>query len=408
MNGISVTGVGVAARVINAVTFRALAPTRAAALACGLFLTPPVSSAIDWITSMVMPLVPAKIGNLSLMSPARSRPATLTKSPSDALSAYDKAENDFRSILRERRAQINSKQPLPNLPGQALYLARNNMMSAYKDLTDAQPSKIGRRNKFGIPPAYFEADNEPLLDEYANLFNIMQAPPANAQNSNTPFHDVVELGTAIARAKGLDAANAEAAARISLGIFFAETNGNQNMGNARSNKYKGSLQTGVPEDQSGQRKWAAIKKSIAAFDPALDARDDKEEARVGNLDHRFNHWTAVRDGLVNAHADLFAQIPAILKTLPNPIDQMKLFELIQIIPSPTRAALKSGNFANYRISDPTIMGFLRNNSVFTFGQADRAKTSATFGEILAAMWLFNDKFERALSKFNEIKAQRKG
>jgi hypothetical protein len=54
------------------------------------------------------------------------------------------------------------------------------------------------------------------------------------------------------------------------------------------------------------------------------------------------------------------------------------------------------------------MGYLRNNSVFTFGQADRAKTSATFREILNAMWLFNDKFERALSKFKEIKAQRKG
>jgi hypothetical protein len=219
---------------------------------------------------------------------------------------------------------------------------------------------------------------------------------------------VVELGTAIGRAKGLDAANAEVAGRLSLGIFFAETNGNQNMGNARSNKYKGSLQTGISEDQSGQKKWAAIKKSIGAFDPALDARDDKEEARVGNLDHRFNHWTAVRDGLMNAHADLFAQIPAIVKTLPNPIDQMKLFELIQIIPSPTRSALKSGNFVAYKISDPTIMGFLRNNSIFTFGRADRAKTSATFGEILDAMWLFNDKFERALSKFNEIKAQRKG
>ena len=314
----------------------------------------------------------------------------------------------FRSILSQRRAQIDAKQPLPNLPGQALYLARNSMISAYKDLTDALPSRIGRPNKFGIPPAYFDADNEPLIDEYTNLFGIMQAPPANAQNSDTPFKDVVDLGTAIARAKGLDAANAEAAGRISLGLFFAETNGNQNMGNARSNKYKGSLQTGASEDQNGQKKWAAIKKSIAAFDPALSARDDKEEARVGNLDHRFNHWTAVRDALMNAHADLFPQIPAIVKTLPDPIDQMKLFELIQIIPSPTRSALKSGNLAGYRISDPTIMGYLRNNSIFTFGQADRAKTSATFREILDAMWLFNDKFERALSKFNEIKAQQKG
>ena len=264
------------------------------------------------------------------------------------------------------------------------------MISAYKDLTDALPSKIGRPNKFAIPPAYFDADNEPLLDEYANLFKIMQAPPVNAQDSNTPFKDVVDLGIAIARAKGLDAASAEVAGRISLGMFFAETNGNQNMGNARSNKYKGSLQTGVSEDQNGQKKWAAIKKSIAAFDPALSARDDKEEARVGNLDQRYNHWTAVRNALMNAHAELFAQIPAIVKILPNPIDQMRFFELIQIVPSPTKSALKSGNFATYRVSDPTVMGFLRNNSMFTFGQADRARTSAIFREILDAMWLFND------------------
>ena len=408
MSGMAATGVGVIARIVHAATSRALATTPAAALACGLFFTPPISNAIDWITSMVTPLVPANIGDLGFVSPAQGQTAALTPSQSDALNAYNKTVNDFKSILRERRAQINSNQQLPNLPGQALYLARNNMLSAYKDLTDALPSKIGRPNKFGIPPAYFDADNEPLLDEYANLFKIMQAPPANAQDSNTPFHDVVALGSAIGRAKGLDAANAEVAGRISLGIFFAETNGNQNMGNARSNKYKGSLQTGVSEDQNGQKKWAAIKPSIAALDPALSARDDKEEARAGNLDRRFNHWTAVRDGLVNAHAELFAQIPAIVKTLSNPIDQMKLFELIQIIPSPTRTAHKSGNFANYRISDPTIMGFLRNNSIFTFGRADRAKTSATFGEILDAMWLFNDKFERALSKFNEIKAQRKG
>jgi hypothetical protein len=53
------------------------------------------------------------------------------------------------------------------------------------------------------------------------------------------------------------------------------------------------------------------------------------------------------------------------------------------------------------------MGYLRNNSMFTFGQADRAKTSATYREIMDAMWLFNEKFERALSEFNAIKAGRK-
>jgi hypothetical protein len=400
--------VGAGARIAGAVTPRAPATARAAALALGLLFSPPVSDAIDAIAGTAASLVPANIGQLGFVSPANGQPAALTKSQSDALDAYNNAVRNFRSILSQRRAQIDANQQLPNLPGQALYLARNSMMSAYKDLTDAVPSRIGRPNKFGIPPAYFDAANEPLIDEYTNLFGIMQAPPASAQKSDTPFKDVVDLGTAIARAKGLDAANAEAAGRISLGLFFAETNGNQNMGNARSNTYKGSLQTGASEDQNGQRKWAAIRKSITALDPALGARDDKEEARIGNLDHRLNHWTAVRDALMNAHADLFPQLPAIVKALPNPIDQMKFFELIQIIPSPTRSALNSGNFASYRISDPTIMGYLRNNSVFTFGQADRAKTSATFREILDAMWLFNDKFERAQSKFNEIKAQRKG
>jgi hypothetical protein len=375
-----------------------------AALALGLFVTPPASVVID---ATVATFAALAIGNLGLVSPAMGQPA-LTKKQSDALDAYNKAVSDFQSILGQRRAQINSKQPLPDLPGQALYLARVNMMSTYKDLTDALPSKIGGPNKFGIPPAYFDASKEPMLDEYRALFDILEAPPANAQKSDTPFKDVVDLAMAIARAKGLDAANAEAAGRISLGLFFAETNGNQNVGNGRSNKYKGSFQTGPSEDQNGRTRWAAIKPSIAAFDSALSLRDDKEEARAGNLDHRYNHWTAVRDALMNEHADILPQVPAIVKMLPDPIDQMKLFELIQIVPTPTKSALKSGNLVGYRISDPRIMGYLRNNSIFAFGQADRARTSATFREILDAMWLFNAKFERALAEFDKIKARQKG
>ena len=321
---------------------------------------------------------------------------------------YDKALREFKAILAERRAQINAKQALPNLPGQAVYLARLQVMSTYKDLTDVVPSRIGRPNKFGVPPAYFDAVIEPLIEEYAALFKVMQAPPSNAQASETPFKDVADLGRAIARAKGVDVVTVDAVGRISLGIFFAETNGIQNIGNARSNTYKGSMQTGVPEDRKGRAAWAALLPRIRAVDPAVAARDAKETARVGTGDHRFNHWLAVRNGLMNAHADLFAQIPAIAKMLPNEIDQMKVFQLIQIIPSPTRAALASGNFAGYRISDAKIMGYLRNNSIFTFGRADRAKTSATFREILDAMWLFNEKFERARAKFAEIKAEERG
>jgi hypothetical protein len=336
---------------------------------------------------------------------ATAEPAALTQQQTEALGAYNRAVANFESILSERRGQINSNKPLPNLPGQALYLARNDMMSAYKDLTDVLPSRIGRPNKFGIPPAYFEADREPLLDDYKKIFIQLDAPPAYAQKSETPFRDIVDLGIAIARAKGLDAANADVAGRISLGLFFAETDGIQNAGNARSNKYKGSLQTGPSEDQLGRQKWAAIKREVAAVDPALNLRDDKEEARAGNLDHRFNHWTAVRDGLMSTHADLFPQVAAIAKALPDRIDQMKLFELMQIIPTPTRAALRSGHLTDYRISDPVVMGYLRNNSVFAFGHADRAKTSATYREILDAMWLFNSKFEQASSKFDEIRAK---
>ena len=377
--------------------FRVFAATSVAALALGLVFYPSCSIAMGGI---MLP-VARHFSYLHFVAEIKGQTMQITRSKADALRAYEIARQHFGSLLSERREQINSRQ-LPNLPGQELYLARNSMLSTYKDLTDVAPSMIGRPNKFEIPPAYFDADNEPLLDQYASLFEIMQAPPSNAQKSDTPFEDVVRLGTAIARAKGLDEANARLAGCISLGIFFAETNGKQNIGNARSNTYKGSFQTGVSEDQNGRRKWAAIKDKIDVFDPALMARDAAEEQRTGLLDHRFNHWTAVRDGLMNAHAELFSRLPEIANALPNTIDQMKVFELIQIIPSPTRSALNSRRFTNYRVSDPTIFGYLRNNSVFTFGQVDRAKASATYREILDAMWLFDLKFEQAASKCKEI------
>ncbi len=345
-------------------------------------------------------LAPPSFG---VLTPALAQDTKLTKEQAAAVAAYDKALADFKTILAQRRAEIDAKKKLPKLPGQAIYLARLKVMSTYKDLTDALPSRIGRPNTYGVPPAYFDAAIEPLIEEYAALFKIMQAPPTFAQASEMPMKDVVDLGTAIARAKGADADSADAAGRISLALFFAETNGRQNIGNARSDTYKGSLQTGPSEDRKGHKKWAAIKRKLAARDPALSARDNNEEARAAKIDPRYNHWIAVRNGLMNAHAEHFSDIPAIVKMLPDEIDQMKLFELIQIIPTPTRAALRSGDVASYRISDARVMGFLRNNSIFAFGKADRAKTSATFREILDAMWLFTPKFQKAQAKFDAIK-----
>ena len=81
------------------------------------------------------------------MSGADAQPLALTASQSDAVGAYNDAVRRFETILSERQAQIDLKQQLPHLPGQALYLARVAMMSAYKDLTDAIPSRIGRPNK---------------------------------------------------------------------------------------------------------------------------------------------------------------------------------------------------------------------------------------------------------------------
>lgn len=333
--------------------------------------------------------------------------AARKKAQVEAAAAYDKALAAFKRILAQRRAQIDAKAKLPDLPGQALYLARLQVMSTYKDLTDLVPSRIGRRNKFGVPPDHFDADIEPLIEEYGALFAAMQAPPSFAQSSDTPFEDVVALGTAIARAQGLDDATAKAAGRLSLALYFAETGGNQNIGNARSKKYKGSLQTDLAEDKRGRAKWRALLPQIAKLDPAIAARDAKEEARAASIDQRYNHWTAVRNGLANAAGELFPHIPSIVRLLPNEMDQMKFFELVQIVPTPTRAALKSGDIESYKISEARIMGYLRNNSMFTFGKANRAKRSATYREIFDAMWLFDPKFKQAAAKFHEIEAKRK-
>jgi hypothetical protein len=347
-------------------------------------------------------LVPFDIVAVGGVAPAHAQQRTLSREQREAQAAYDAALEDFKAILAKRQAQIIMGEKLPPRPGQAVYLARLKVMGTYKDLTDAIPERIGRPNKFNIPPEYFDADIEPLVEQYSTLFSGMEKPPAFAQASATPFKDVVDIGTAIGRAQGLNRTAAQAAGRIALGIFYAETNGKQNIGNTRSKKYKGSLQTGVRENRNGHRKWREIRAKVAKLSPAVARRDAKEEARSKKIDQRYNHWTAVRNGLMNAHADLFAQLPTIMRILPDEIDQMKFFQLIQLIPTPTRKALASGKFLDYRITSPRIMGYLRNNSIFAFGKKDRAKKSATYREILDGMWLYNRIFLKAQTKYREV------
>ena len=140
---------------------------------CYSAVMPLSSSPVSIVAVLGLMLIAVGTGGVS--APA------LAQSP--ALAAYDTALRNFRAILAERRAQIDAKRPLPNLPGQAVYLARLQVMSTYKDLTDAEPARIGRPNRFGVPPAYFDAAIEPLIEEYGGLFAIMQAPPAHAQPS---------------------------------------------------------------------------------------------------------------------------------------------------------------------------------------------------------------------------------
>ena len=62
-----------------------------------------------------------------IVTATAAQPGTLTKKQSDALETYTSAVRNFELVLGQRRAQLDSRQPLPNLPGQALYLARNAM-----------------------------------------------------------------------------------------------------------------------------------------------------------------------------------------------------------------------------------------------------------------------------------------
>src|SRR5690348_14242059 len=91
------------------------------------------------LPAMVVALVAASTCEFGFVTPALAEASALSKAQAAASAAYDKALREFKEILANRRAQIGAKQALPNLPGQAVYLARIKVMSTYKDLTDALP-----------------------------------------------------------------------------------------------------------------------------------------------------------------------------------------------------------------------------------------------------------------------------
>src|SRR6185312_5377355 len=150
--------------------------------------------------ALALAAVVTAIAAIGFVASALAQADAIAQEQAEAQAAYDKALADFKKALAERRAQIDGKKKLPNLPGQSLYLTRVKVIGTYKDLTDVKPELICRPNKFKVPPAYFDADIEPHIEEYAALFKVMQAPPSFAQASATPFEDVAAIGRAIARA----------------------------------------------------------------------------------------------------------------------------------------------------------------------------------------------------------------
>jgi hypothetical protein len=79
------------ARMINAFASKALEITRMVAFALSVFIT---------LTEVA--------GDFGYISCAKSQPTAITKSQSEALSTYYNAVNQFKSILQQRRAQIDS------------------------------------------------------------------------------------------------------------------------------------------------------------------------------------------------------------------------------------------------------------------------------------------------------------
>src|SRR5215831_622618 len=86
-------------------------------------------------TAAAVALVAVGIGGRGFVTSALAEPSALTKAQVATRAAYDTALREFKEILAKRRAQIDAKEALPDLPGQAIYLARIRVMSTYKDLT---------------------------------------------------------------------------------------------------------------------------------------------------------------------------------------------------------------------------------------------------------------------------------
>jgi len=148
-----------------------------------------------------------------------------TKKQSDALNAYSKAVSDFGSILAGGCAD-QFETTAAELAGTGTLSCTHQHDERIQD-SRCLPSKIGRP----INSEFLRRTLTPIksaIDEYRAL-SISWRHTANARNQIHRSRRC-RSGNRHCASKGLDTANAAAAGRIGLGLFFAETNGNQNVG----------------------------------------------------------------------------------------------------------------------------------------------------------------------------------
>jgi hypothetical protein len=296
------------------------------------------------------------------------------------------ADTGLKALLEKRRVQIDAalrkydsqiragqmsrggavRAELPQRPGQALFRARAPIRAAINGIRAVFPDRAR------LAKELFNTDElDVLMKQYQELFNTMEEPPVWAQNSVTPFEDVLVLARTLAMNYGTTPASrysaeeAERFAWIELYVFFQETGGRQNLDNVRSDTYKGSWQLGRSEFENGERRAKPVMAAIQSTHPEVYVRDQQEAARAASLpDKRYNHWLNVRNGIMNAHIDIGKQIVA---SVPDIGSQAKVAQLIQLIPGPTKAALNAKSSVPFldRTLNYTaqIRFFLDNNAI---------------------------------------------
>jgi len=133
------------ARIVDAATFRAPAAAPAPVLAFWLFFAPaPPNTSRESL--MGHGPRPRQHRQCHLHFAAEAQPAPLAKPQLDALNTYENALSQFKSILRERRAQINSKHNCRTC-GTSTLSCSQHMISAYKILpTRFHPKSADQTN----------------------------------------------------------------------------------------------------------------------------------------------------------------------------------------------------------------------------------------------------------------------